>query len=553
MIKYTRGDKIMWDKLPNDQKILYKKLILGFASLSDAFAQKAVDDEEKEEKDEEEKVTTPFINSKFQETVFRKSFNAFQEDIRNTSYDSSIIRKKDTKDEEKYLIGIKTFRQDSKFQKIAQFKTNIKDWESIIHAIQKNAKNPDGTLKSKKEVDKANKDNYKRLALELARLRNMRIASSIARLKGFEVSEGDNVESIYHVLMTTVDNNNIPKIYVGEFPYNFIDTDSLEILGCTSAKHPVNFTFRDKDHVYRFTSADSQLLMDFSKTDIKDTWNVTYIEDVFSYFQKISENIYGTDDVYQTEAGEAKIIESHSWKLVNKHGEVERYSGINGNFALGSKIATKDRNRAAYRYYNKIKKSVNDNVANELHQHVRNYLNNSAHKASEKVEKEKLRNKIMDLAEQTKIESVKNDTHNIIFRPADEAYIPITNAKKFHQLYPNLFGDNIAELKENSNGLKKDKKDREFTLILEPSNEKLRCFLSQDNGKGIESVEKQSNLGKWLHNDIFQLKEDEPLTAKKLNELHLNAVRLYKTNKDNDIHIVFIWIDDDNLPDDYFE
>ncbi len=101
--------------------------------------------------------------------------------------------------------------------------------------------------------------------------------------------------------------------------------------------------------------------------------------------------------------------------------------------------------------------------------------------------------------------------------------------------------------------IKKDKKDREFTLILEPSNEKLRCFLSQDNGKGIESVEKQSDLGKWLHNDIFQLKEDEPLTAKKLNELHLNAVRLYKTNKDNDIHIVFIWIDDDNLPDDYFE
>ena len=28
MIKYTRGDKIMWDKLPNDQKILYKDKVI---------------------------------------------------------------------------------------------------------------------------------------------------------------------------------------------------------------------------------------------------------------------------------------------------------------------------------------------------------------------------------------------------------------------------------------------------------------------------------------------------------------------------------------------
>ena len=57
------------------------------------------------------------MNSKFQETVFQKSFG-IGEDIANTSYDASLL----IDENKKYLIGIKSFGLYSGDQKIAQFK-----------------------------------------------------------------------------------------------------------------------------------------------------------------------------------------------------------------------------------------------------------------------------------------------------------------------------------------------------------------------------------------------------------------------------------------------
>lgn len=54
----------MWDELDEKQKLKYKDLILGFASLTEAFAQKS----------DENKLTKPIVNSKFQEKAFQKSF-----------------------------------------------------------------------------------------------------------------------------------------------------------------------------------------------------------------------------------------------------------------------------------------------------------------------------------------------------------------------------------------------------------------------------------------------------------------------------------------------
>ena len=88
-------------------------------------------------------------------------------------------------------------------------------------------------------------------------------------------------------------------------------------------------------------------------------------------------------------------------------------------------------------------------------------------------------------------------------------------------------------------------------ILFEPSEEKIECFITQDFGKGIESVEKQSYLGEWILRKIFQLKKYEPLTSKRLNELEINAIRLYKTDKTNDIHLEFIWIDKEKLPNDF--
>lgn len=50
----------------------------------------------------------------------------------------------------KYLIGIKTFGINSGDQKVAQFKANITEWASLINQMQENAKESDGTFKTKR-------------------------------------------------------------------------------------------------------------------------------------------------------------------------------------------------------------------------------------------------------------------------------------------------------------------------------------------------------------------------------------------------------------------
>ena len=76
----------MWEHLKSEQKEKYKTLITNFASLSQAFSQKA----ELEDERQTENYVAPIVNSKFQETVFQKAFNAVGEDIANTSYLSLI-------------------------------------------------------------------------------------------------------------------------------------------------------------------------------------------------------------------------------------------------------------------------------------------------------------------------------------------------------------------------------------------------------------------------------------------------------------------------------
>lgn len=182
----------MWDELSRKDRDEYKRMMLAFASLTEMFAQKTEDSED---------IPAPIINSKYQETVFQKAFHASAEDIGNTSYDVSICQKCADNQLKKYLIGIKTFGINSGDQKVAQFKANITEWASLINQMQENAKESDGTFKTKNEINKENEELYKELAVNISILRNERIRSSIANLQGFKVVEGDAIESVYHVLM----------------------------------------------------------------------------------------------------------------------------------------------------------------------------------------------------------------------------------------------------------------------------------------------------------------------------------------------------------------
>lgn len=109
----------MWEYLKDEQKEKYKTLITNFASLSEAFSQKTETDDESEMQN----YVAPIVNSKFQETVFQRAFQAVGEDIANTSYDASVV----VDDKHKYLVGIKSFGINSGDQKIAQFKKNSQE------------------------------------------------------------------------------------------------------------------------------------------------------------------------------------------------------------------------------------------------------------------------------------------------------------------------------------------------------------------------------------------------------------------------------------------
>ena len=79
----------------------------------------------------------------------------------------------------------------------------------------------------------------------------------------------------------------------------------------------------------------------------------------------------------------------------------------------------------------------------------------------------------------------------------------------------------------------------------------MECFIAQQSGKGIESCHMQSILGEWIREKVFQLDKYQPLSRHKLEMIGINGIRLYKTNDSNDVHLEFIYIDENNIPDDF--
>ncbi|WP_279155450.1 hypothetical protein [Thomasclavelia cocleata] len=541
----------MWEVLPIKDKQEYQRLILAFASLTDMFTQKSEDDV----------IPSPIVNSKFQETVFQKAFHAFGEDIGNTSYDASLCLENDDGTETKFMIGIKTFGIASGDQKIAQFKTNHGEWSKLLDEMERNAYDND-RLRGKEEINKLNHDLYLTLAKKIATIRNQRIDSSKENLRGFDISKYDNVDSVYHVLMPSKKGKS-PKIYVGETSYNKIDIENIKIQGCMSARKPSNFVFEDGFHIYKFTSADSQLLMKFNNSEIViEDWDVIYADDAYGIFSDIAKKIYDdVDEEHITDEikGVNKTIESYSWSLLNDKGEVESFSGFNNFFGVGSKLAKDTRESRINKICDTYKEEI-DLKKIHLKNLLYDFLMKPAPTFEEKMKKVDLREKIKKIVIETKNENLLEDINKLIYRPIDEMYIPIPNSKKFHNEHPDFFGKGIGTFKidektgKETSKLALPREKRKFNLIFEPSGDSITSYVTgQDNGKAIQSFEKQSYLGKWILRKVFQLKEYEPLTSQKLEEIGINGIRLYKKVNSDDIHLQFIWIDTDHLPKDLIQ
>jgi len=371
----------MWRELPEEEKNEYKRMILAFASLTEMFAQKA---------DINGHLPIPILNSKYQETVFQKVFDAFPEDIGNTSFDVSMERCG-----KKYLIGLKTFGLKSGEQKVAQFKANHDDWTELFETIKKNSINSNGERKTKEEINYTNESLYLLLAKRIASLRNKRIESSKANLQGFRIEEGQEVESIYHVLMPSCIDNE-PSISVGEISYDLIDLDSIEIIGCTSERTPTNFSFHDKNHFYRFTSADCQLLMNFENPEIiLEEWSVRYADDAYSFFANLADNLY------KREEEKGIVEESYSWSLLNEKGDVELFSGFNGFYGVGSKIGKGERERRIEKLEEKYPELTNEPHLNYVIGSLKHFLLNESSDKKAKIEKASIRDEIVEIVRET--------------------------------------------------------------------------------------------------------------------------------------------------------
>lgn len=520
----------MWEILKATDKNKYKLLITNFASLSEAFSQKS---------DEVATSTVaPIVNSKFQETVFQRSFNAVGEDISNTSYDASVIVDK----ENKFLVGIKSFGLYSGDQKIAQFKSNsVSDnWELILNEIRLNAKR----AIDKQEADKINEPLYKELATKIATLRNNRIASSKELIKGFKVDDV-TVQSVYHVLMPSKKDQK-PQIFVGETNYSPIDIDNLTIIGSTNKSTPNNFKFTDGIHQYKYTSADSQLYMSFKNQEIiVDAWDVHYNGNPFELFETLHERI-PTSKV----DSENRIEQTISWMICKADGTVEENSGFNA-FDGGSKLAKNVRQQRIDSIKEKYSTLVNTADMNFIISYLTSILLSSWNSIEDKRKRKELRDELIDYLEKLGNFTLLKEVESLVYRPVSEVYIPIPDSKNFHTNNPDFFGPQIGTFKEGTDKLLLPKEKRIFKLEFMASGDVIDAYINQDAGKSIQSYSNQQILGEWLLRKVFQLKEREPLTGQRLIDIGINGIRLNKF-KDNSrgIGLEFIWIDSNNPPAD---
>ncbi|WP_340641709.1 DNA cytosine methyltransferase [Lactococcus lactis] len=534
---YT-GNSTMWFNLPKEQKERYKKFITNFASLSEIFNQKKEFTEDIEVLQEK---VAPIVNSKFQETVFQHSFNAIGEDIKNTSYDASII----VDEKHKYLVGLKSFGYKSGKQKIAQFKSVSSSWDSIFSKIIQNSKNVENDREKCQEI---NEELYKELAIKISTLRNERIESSKATLKGFKYSNDDDVKAVYHYLLPSSTGER-PQIFVGETPYYSIDIENIVIEKQSKGKFiPENFNFFDGKHHYSYTKSDSQLHMYFDKTKLEE-WDVLYIVDPFEFFSNLEEKLE-INEVGKDSKDSLEDKLSVSWMISNKNKEVEENSGYNG-FYGATKLDKKDRLPRIQQILNRFGSQVNKVLMDRIISDLKTILLRDWQTKSDRHDRNIIRDKLVEFVEDIGNSELLLAVSNLVLRPVNEMYIPIPDAKKFHTDNPDFFGPGIGTFEPGTSKLALPSEKRIFHLEFLQSGDIIDAYINQEAGKAIQSISNQGILGEWILHQVFRLRDREPLTYKRLEELEINAIRLTKFKDSvNHIGIEFIWIDENDIPKD---
>lgn len=225
----------IWDKYTSEERSEYKNYLQMYGALSALFNQKASD------------TGAPYLDSKFQETIYARSFNSESVDIGNTPHDIKSVF-----NNQNVGIGIKTWlNSNSSYQKVMQLKA-FKD--DILPFND-----------PKLTEDLANK---------IAAIKNKKLKTDYIRLG---LSSDKN---IYHYVT-----RDAGKMVVQETSYPLVNMDKITPVKLTNT----SFEFTDGYKDYKYTFGDSQVWMKFGKemtdTHVLETLDVDIMPDPFLFLK----------------------------------------------------------------------------------------------------------------------------------------------------------------------------------------------------------------------------------------------------------------------------
>lgn len=294
-------DMSVWENYSDKQRKEYINYIRMYGELSRMFNQKSSN------------TGAPYLDSKFQETVYSRSFNAEAVDIGNTPHDmKSIISGKNIG------IGIKTWLNSKpSYQKVMQ----LKSFKDEINAV---------------------KDDSEKLANKLAEIKNHKLEIDYNRLG---LTEDEN---IYHYI--TRDRGNV---VIQETAYPLIDIKSLRPVNRLS-KSSKSFEFEDDFKKYKYTFGDSQIWMMFGESNdhtLIDKIKISIMDDPFDFLKKAFDAkrtgeiiVPKLENSYVDDKADAVYLPLYSYR---HKGELPSKSGLNAwNGASKSKNSNKARPEA---------------------------------------------------------------------------------------------------------------------------------------------------------------------------------------------------------------
>jgi len=261
----------IWEQYDKEQRKDYIQFLQVYGALTNLFRQKQGD-------------LIPYLDSKFQETVFAKIFKGQNVDVANTPHDVLSVF-----GDSRIGIGLKTWMGSKpSFQKVMQ----LKSYQNDINEHQ---------------------NNLHSLAYKISELKNEKMIGDYNRLG---LSEDKN---IYHYV--TRDQGHFT---INECAYPLINLNNLKDFSRTLT----SFSWSDGNKDYKYTFGDSQIWQKFDSnkynTLILNKFDVKIIEDPFSFLLEAYFKLISTPKEIELD-----IIEVYLPLYSFRSKNVEKKSGLN--------------------------------------------------------------------------------------------------------------------------------------------------------------------------------------------------------------------------------